>query len=140
MKSFSHWSIEEVEDEFGIKLKKKSSLLEDWLDVDPSPSSFEQQWLDYIRNNFEENGFAWSEQDLIGNFIGPLLTLVNFHHTDYRGFLNSEVSVPYGDDTLSGEIDYLVAQGHYSPKRLFFQQFPQNRCGAQPEGSDLDLV
>ena len=46
MKSFPDWSIEEVEDEFGIKLKKKSSLLEDWLDVEPSLSPFEQQWLD----------------------------------------------------------------------------------------------
>lgn len=139
MKSFSKWSIKEVEKEFGIKLKKKSTLLDEWLVIHSPLSSFEKQWLEYIRNYLEEYGFVWKEQDLIANFIGPLLTLVNFNHDAYRGFSISELSAPYGDETLSGEVDYVVAQGQYDPERLFFflHEYKKEHDNRDPRGQLL---
>jgi len=49
-----------------------------------------------------------------------LLTLVNFNHDAYREFLTNELSAPDGDEILSGEVDYVIAQGQYDPERLFF--------------------
>ena len=120
MKSFSNWSTEEVEEEFGLRPQTHSDTLDDWLNVETNFSDFEQQWLEQIRRDVESYSYTWNEQELIAESIVPLLKLVQFQQEAYRGFLNRELSAPYNNDKLSGEVDFIVAQGRHSPKRLFF--------------------
>jgi len=120
MKPFSKWSIEDVENEFGLRPTRKSNLLESWLTVESSPSPFEQQWLEMLRGRLGAGSYSWNEQELIAKFIAPLLSLVNFEQEEYREFLNRNISVGYKDETLSGEVDFVVAQGRHSPQRPFF--------------------
>lgn len=120
MKSFSDWTIEEVENEFGIRPTSKSQLLDEWLGINPSPSEVEQQVLTNLQRRLAEGSYAWNEQELIAKFIAPLLSLVDFQQEKYCDFLNRELSVPYKNDTLKGDVDFVVAQGRHSPQRLFF--------------------
>ncbi|MEM7127210.1 MAG: hypothetical protein AAF702_12835 [Chloroflexota bacterium] len=120
MKSFSHWTIEEVENEFGIGPRKTSKRFDEWMNVKTPPSSFEAEWLESIRADVELYSYTWNEQELIASCIAPVLRLVNFQQDVYRAFLERELSVPYKDETLSGEVDYMVAQGRHSPQRPFF--------------------
>ncbi|MEM7532952.1 MAG: hypothetical protein AAF639_12305 [Chloroflexota bacterium] len=120
MKSFSSWSIEEVEEEFDIYPEDESTLLDEWIDVTCEHSEFELSWLEYIRAPLEKRSYIWNEQELIANFIAPLLRLVNFEQTAYRGFLVRELSISYKNEKLSGEVDFMVAQGRHSPKRYYF--------------------
>lgn len=133
MKSFSYWSIEEVENEFGLNPKRNSKQLASWLTIQSSLLDFERQWLTYLRSDLEAYSYTWNEQELIANFIAPLLKLVNFQHEAYRGFLERELSVSYKDETLSGEVDFMVAQGRHSPNRLYFFLHEYKR---EPEQKD----
>ncbi|MEM7532196.1 MAG: hypothetical protein AAF639_08470 [Chloroflexota bacterium] len=120
MKSFSNWSTEDVEEEFGLKPQTHSKILDIWLNVETTFSDFEHQWLEQVRRDVEAYSYTWNEQELIAESIVPLLKLVHFQQESYRGFLNREISAPYANDSLSGEVDFIVAQGRHSPKRLFF--------------------
>lgn len=73
MKSFANWSIEEVENEFGLTPTIKSNRLDGWLTLQAEPNEFEQQWLEYLRSDLEAYSYTWNEQELIANFIAPLL-------------------------------------------------------------------
>lgn len=120
MKSFSNWTIEEVENEFGIEPTDENVRFDSWMSAKPSLSSFEADLLESIRADVELYSYTWNEQELIANCIAPILRLINFQHDSYRSFLVRELSTPYKDDLLSGEVDFMVAQGRHSPQRPFF--------------------
>lgn len=60
----------------------------------------------------------WSIEDVENEF--GLRATVDFEQGDCREFFNRNISVVYKDDTLSGEVDFFLAQGHHSPKQPFF--------------------
>ncbi|MEM7538753.1 MAG: hypothetical protein AAF639_41720, partial [Chloroflexota bacterium] len=103
MKSFSYWKIVEVEREFQIQQVKESRFLDDLMTIQTAPSDTEEKRLQQLQEELLERVYDWNETELIVNFIGPLLLMINFNQAAYRTFLDRQISVPYGDNTLSGK-------------------------------------
>ena len=120
MKPFSKWTIEEVEEQFGVRQQTASSHMRAWLTVEEPPSATEREALELLRQKLESRVYDWNAQELIINFIGPLLALVDFDHEVYHPFFGREISVAYNQETLSGIVDFTVAQGRRSPKNPYF--------------------
>jgi len=52
--------------------------------------------------------------------LGPFLLLVNFHSSQYHPFLERTLSVKIGEETATGIVDFLIAQGEQIPKAPYF--------------------
>jgi len=120
MKSFSKWTIAEVEKEFGLRRVLKSSLLDEWLTIQCQPTDFERQLLYALQAKLEKRVYAWNEDELKVNFIAPLLSLVDFESEKYHVFSERRLTAPYNDEELWGDVDFLISQGVYTPERPFF--------------------
>ncbi len=119
MKSFSKWTIEEVEEEFGIIPHKQSDTLKRWMNVTSQPSREENNILRELSEKLQDRVWDWNKDELKIYFIGPLLNLINFDHGKYRAFFSREISVMYHDEKLSGTVDFVVASGRRSPRHPF---------------------
>ncbi|XCN72023.1 MAG: hypothetical protein Q3M24_17165 [Candidatus Electrothrix aestuarii] len=122
MKSFSKWTIAEVEETFGLSLCKNCELLNQWLDISETAPlvAEEEQLLAEFRAKLLDHIWDWNEWELKGKFIFPLLTAVDFDQELYQSFIEREISVEIEDDTLSGMVDFFVANGRRYPKHPYF--------------------
>jgi hypothetical protein len=120
MKSFSKWTIEEVENRFQIIPTNKSNTLNNWLTETYAPSQEEEKLLDELCEKLQNRVWDWNEEELKVFFIGLLLHMTNFDQENYRSFLEREISVSYENETLAGTVDFVVAQGRRSPVKPFF--------------------
>jgi len=121
MKSFSQWTKEEIEDEFGLSADRHHARLQEWISVSLSFSEAEQKTLHHLSQTLLEHVHDWNEEELKICFIALLLNLVDFHQLSYRPFLERELNVAYAEGKrLWGVVDFLVASGRQSPKQPFF--------------------
>jgi len=120
MKSFSKWTIDEVEETFQIVLHDQTGLLKEWLDIRSQPLPDEEKRLVLLRKKLWKHVFDWNETELSVHFIGQLLDMADFDQDDYQPFMERELSFSYKDEIISGVVDLVVAQGRRSPKRHFF--------------------
>ncbi len=120
MKSFSKWTIEEVEENFHIEQRKHSELLKRWTASPASPAEAEARQLVELCDKLQDHVWDWNEEELKVYFILPLLNVVNFEQARYRPFLSRELSMTYENEKISGSVDYLIAGGRRSPKRPYF--------------------
>lgn len=120
MKSFSKWTIAEVEKEFNVVQQKPNALLESWLEGVDSPSEDVPERLMWLQARLIEHVYDWNEYELRLKFIGQLLDLVDFDQGEYQSFIERVISAPYKDGTLSGDVDYLVATGRRVPEAPYF--------------------
>jgi len=120
MKSFSKWTIEEVEDTFNLVLQKQHEPLNAWMTPQFSPSKTEEQQLTQLSEKLLDHVWDWNEEELKVYFIIPLLNLVNFEQENAQPFLSRKLSMTYQDDKITSIVDFVVANGKRSPKRPFF--------------------
>ncbi len=118
MKSFSKWTIEDVEETFNLVLYQHLEQLEIWMK--PATPSEEEQKLIPLREKLLEHVWDWNEEELKVYFIIPLLNFVNFDQEHYKPFLDRELSMIHHDEKIAGRVDFVVAYGKRSPKRPFF--------------------
>ena len=84
MKSFSKWTIEEVEDIFQVVLQKQHENLHEWMEPYPSPSGEELRQLQILQDRLLDNVWDWNEEELKVYFIVPLLELIQFEQEGDR--------------------------------------------------------
>ncbi len=120
MKSFSKWTIEDVEDTFHVVLHKHHERLQAWMTSQTSPSEEEDLQLTHLQEKLQDHVWDWNEEELKVYFIIPLLNLVDFDQKQYHPFLARELSMTYHDEKVAGTVDFVVASGKRSPKRPFF--------------------
>ena len=120
MKTFRKWSTAEVVEEFNLHRDLENQYLESWMQPDTTPTAFDQQTLNYLQMRLNDRVYAWNEQDLATNFIGPILSLVDFNHSHYHSFRERELSVSYKEERLYSIVDLVVANGDFTPKRPYF--------------------
>ena len=120
MKPFSKWTIAEVEDTFGLVIRKHHKCLTQWLTGTVIPTSDDEKRLDEFRDKLQEQVWDWNEWELKGKFIFPFLLAVNFDEAHYKSFIEREISVDIDNDNLSGTVDFLVASGKRYPKHPYF--------------------
>ena len=122
MKPFSKWTVEEVEDEFGLTLDLACPALQTWLQGATPVTAEDAAQLRQLAQKLARYVRDWNEEELKVYFIALLLNRVDFYGADYRPFLEREIAVEYtAGKKLWGVVDFLVAQGAHSPKApLFF--------------------
>jgi len=94
--------------------------LASWTTVDEQPTNIEQHLLNNLQKSLKKRIYAWNEQELAINFIGPILSLVDFTSNQYNSFSERELSVSYKKERLYGLVDLVVADGLFTPERPYF--------------------
>jgi hypothetical protein len=120
MKPFAQWTVEEVEETFQLTTRLESQPFQQWMTGSATPSPEETHQLTQLQRRLLLHGYDWNEQELIVNFIGQLLTLVDFDQENYHPFLERELVVQIDQEVLSGVVDFVVAQGKHSPRHPYF--------------------
>ena len=120
MKTFSKWTTEDVVKEFNLREDLDNQRLASWTTVDDQPSDFEQLHLNHLQHRLKERIYAWNEQELAINFIGPVLSLVDFNGNQYHSFSERELSTSYKEERLYGLVDLVIADGLFTPEQPYF--------------------
>lgn len=120
MKSFSKWTIADVEETFALNPCKQFEPLSQWLNAPAPLTPDEEDLIAELREKLLDHVWDWNESELKGKFIFPLLAAVNFDEEQYQSFIEREISVAIDNDTLSGMVDFFVASGKRYPKHLYF--------------------
>lgn len=81
---------------------------------------FEQEYLLRLRNILTYRGDDWNETELVEQFIGPLLTLINFNTHQFAIFAERELTGTIGDYEFVGKPDAIIAQGRRMPEIPYF--------------------
>lgn len=122
MKPFAKWTLESLEEEFQLIQKNELAIMQDWLKAELSITPEEQSTLQKLARKLALHVRDWNEEELKMGFIALLLDRVDFYDSDFRPFMEREMSVEYADNKkLWGVVDFLVAAGRHLPKQpLFF--------------------
>jgi hypothetical protein len=143
MKSFERWTIDEVEEHFGLQQTFTSTKLDAWLASNYPIPAEEHIVLEKLRNTAFLNIEYWNEEDLKIKFLAFILDIVQFDETRYKGFLERTIKVPYNGEIFGGIVDYVVATGKAEPRVPFFfiQEYkPQRRSGRDPLAQVLSAM
>ncbi len=112
-----------------VKLKKIFHIaqvdslvsLQDWLSISYLPTDLEKIIIETYQANLLENVDAWNEQELALNFIGPIIALAGFGREKYfNAFSERMLEATFGEISLSGKVDGLIAAGKEEPENPFF--------------------
>ncbi|MEM7539652.1 MAG: hypothetical protein AAF639_46280 [Chloroflexota bacterium] len=121
MKSFSGWTIAEVEKEFQVKMVAQFDLLDEWLDAgDIDGNDIPVETLQRMEQKLIKSVYSWNEEELKFKVIAPLLNSIDFDEEHYQAFLERPIAAPYKNDTLSGTVDFIVANGNRLPEQPYF--------------------
>jgi len=125
MKTFSQWTTEEVELEFGLAPSRNAPILQKWLTVPAHDSGgisdSDKMCLQTLSQKLLNRVHDWNEEELKVYFVANLLNMIDFDQGIYRPFLERELSAKYAENKqLSGTIDFLIAQGKQTPRQSFF--------------------
>ncbi len=141
MKSFETWTLEDVVTTFGLTQNYESKLLSDWINVQPNIDQHSQISLERLKFTLLRNVNAWNEDELKFQFIGPIVSLVNFSTEKYKLFSQRNLSSTINGIEAEGRVDAMVAMGMQRPKEPFFfihEYKPKKRsANNDPEGQLL---
>jgi hypothetical protein len=119
--TFEQWTSEDI----GLKLDvwgtvEKSQMLKEWLSA---KFTIPDSWLPYIsflRRQLYEKHNAWNETELLGRFIVPFLSTVEWDSRYYALFNDRPLKAVVKGYPISGIVDGMVASGTYEPYEPYF--------------------
>jgi hypothetical protein len=120
MKSFKHWTRQDIADKFGLDTKDSCQHLNAWLDVDSEVSEDRKKQLLRLQSKLRENVDTWNEQELIIKFIALLIDMVDYDNSEYKAFANRKLKGKIDGEEVSGEVDLMIASGKFEPKEPYF--------------------
>lgn len=119
-KSFEKWFTEELELTFGIQRQEQLSPLTNWLNTTLNIDETEQNALNILQKEYISQRELWNEQELQSLFIIPLIKLVKYGDKNYRFFLERKLTAKVQNETLNGNVDFMIAEGQQIPRNPFF--------------------
>ncbi len=120
MKSFKHWTRQDIADKFGLEVKQSCKDLERWLAVDEEVSEADKKELLRLQTKLKKNVDTWNEQELIIKFIALLIDKVDYDNTAFKAYANRKLKGKVDEVELSGEVDLMIASGQFEPKNPYF--------------------
>lgn len=118
-RTFSQWTLQDLQDTFRLKRHDSLPSLTDWLEMDCEIDPLDHKTLEKLQEKVLRNSAYWSEEELKFFLIAPLINMADYtdpvHFFGGRG-LTAEID----DFQLTGVVDGMLASGEYSPKRPFF--------------------
>ena len=140
MKEFSKWTIDEVEKTFHLTLEKPHPELQRWLEHSIECSAAEHEMLERLCDKLNAHIYDWNEEELKINFIGQLLTLVDYDRSNYQAFFERTLAVSIQNQRLSGVVDCMIAAGRRVPESPIFclhEYKPEKHASNDPLGQVL---
>jgi hypothetical protein len=145
--AFRDCTVEMMETLFDIQQTNKSVALTSWLKKSQKEKilTVERQMILRFQQSLIANLLGWNEQELALNFIGPLISCVQFTSKKYNLFAERQIQeiIELPDNQqirLTGKPDTLIASGHRSPKIPYFsfhEHKPETDGGGDPTGQVL---
>jgi len=140
MKEFSKWTIYDVEKTFQLTLCKTHPELQGWLAASAEMSISEDTQLQQLCDKLNTHVYDWNEEELKINFIGGLLTLVDYDQPHYQAFFERTLTVQTQNQRLSGSVDCMIARGQRIPEEPIFclhEYKPEKHASNDPLGQVL---
>jgi len=121
MKSFKNWTRQDIADKFGLDIKTKCQSLDNWLKIkDIAISEYEESELLRLQKKLRDNVDLWNKQELIIKFIALLIDKVDYDEESFKSFANRKLKGEIDGETVSGEVDLMIASGKFEPKEPYF--------------------
>jgi hypothetical protein len=120
MKSFESWLFDDVESAFQIELKIQNKTLSDWLQSNYDIKERQKESILMLKDVLFRNVNTWNEDELKMQFIGPLLSIVNYNTDKYKAFTQRSLTLKTETIETSGLVDFMIATGKSRPKEPFF--------------------
>lgn len=120
MKSFRNWTRQDIEDKFGLDVKNSCPKLESWLKINGNISNEITTELERLQLKLKENVDTWNEQELIIKFIALLIDKVDYDSAGFKSFANRKLNGIIDGESVSGEVDFMIASGKFEPKNPYF--------------------
>lgn len=120
MKSFKYWTRQQIADEFGLKLTRKCSHLEQWLATTIRLTEQEKQTLEVLKEKLTLYVDIWNEQELIIKFISFIIGMADYDTAHFKAYANRKLKGKINGKELAGEVDLMIASGAFEPKQPYF--------------------
>ena len=133
MLTFRECTLFELEKQFALRELFESPLLQEWLTAEADISEFERQTLLNLRRKLKLNVHDWNEVELAYNFIGPVLSLVDYTTEHFNLFAERPLQGVVNGIELGGKPDGVIASGFRRPEIPYFC-FHEYKKEQDPEG------
>lgn len=131
--NFREWTLDKIDEVFGLKQVFQSDLLDTWLSFSYDISDFEKRYLETLQLHFLYGGDDWNEVELENKFISPMIVFASKPNERYSYFLERDLTITIGDYALSGRVDGMIATGFRNPKKPYFC-LNEYKKGTDPNG------
>ena len=137
---FREWTLEKIDEIFGLKQVFQTTLLDELLSYSIEVSSYEEQYIKDLQAHFILGGDDWNEVELENKFISPLIVFASKPTERYSYFLERDLCIEIDNYMLSGQVDGMIASGFRSPKKPYFCLNEYKKCtdpNGDPRGQAL---
>ena len=126
---FNDCTLPQLDSTFNLEQIRPCPLLEEWLNTQANISKFERQVLDLLRKKLIVGADDWNEVELAYNFIGPVMSFVNFTGRKCNFFAERPFSGTVEGITMQGRPDGMIASGVRVPGAPYFcfQEYKKER-------------
>ena len=136
-KSFSQWTIGDIKETFRLNMIQEGEGMEEILLNSVELTQAEIAELSYHRKRLVQKVGVWNEIELEILFLAPVLSLLKMAETGIETFIEKPYNAIVDDYMLSGEMDWVLANGYDKPKAPFFciKEFKKAKSSSNdPEG------
>ncbi len=133
MLTFKECTLAKLDKTFGLRQKKIEPVLEEWLNGEAPISELERQVLLLFQEKLITNVHDWNETELAYNFIGPVLTLVDYTTDNCNFFAERFFGGVVDGVEMQGKPDGMIASGVREPEQPYFC-FQEYKKFKDPDG------
>ncbi len=136
-KSFSQWTIEDIKETFQLLMVHEGKGMEEIMHNNMELTDRECDELEYRRLLLIKKVGVWNEIELEIFFLVHILELLKMAETGIETFIEKPYSAIVDTYLLSGEMDWVLANGYGKPKAPFFciKEFKKAKSSSNdPEG------
>ena len=117
---FEDWTLQSLEDTFGLSDDRRHPPMAEWLAVDQPTAPRACEELEQLRQALHRHARGWNEGELKQFFIGPLMQLVNFDGAQYGAYAARHLKAVLDGYEISGAVDGVIARGRYEAVSPYF--------------------
>ena len=118
--SFRDWTLQRLEDTFGLRDDRSHVPMAEWLAVELPTDPRACEELERLRDALDRHARGWNEEELKLFFIGPLIRLVDFDGAQYGAFADRYFTAVLDGYELCGYVNGVIARGRYEPVSPYF--------------------
>jgi hypothetical protein len=139
MLTFAECTLAKLDDTFGLEQVRQNAVLDEWLKGQSEMSDFERQVLLALQEKLIICADDWNETELAYNFIGPVISFVNYTSKKCNFFAERPFGGVVEGIEIRGKPDGMIASGLREPKKPYFC-FQEYKKEKNPEGDPAAQV